>query len=103
MSEGRRSGVHWILRKLLPTTGGAPGQEGLADAGHVLDQDVPLAEEGHEKQPDGLILAHKDLAHVRREALRRRPNLLQLRFHCLHRFHSLIPPERTVTISTGDS
>ena len=40
------------------------GQGGLADARHVLQEDVAVAEEGHQHHLHGLGLAHDDLAHV---------------------------------------
>jgi hypothetical protein len=36
------------------------GERGLADAGDVLDEDVPPIEEGDHRQVDGAILADDD-------------------------------------------
>ena len=35
-------------------------ERGLADAGHVLDEQMPAREQRHERQPDGLRLALDD-------------------------------------------
>ena len=40
------------------------GQRRLADAGHVFDQHVAVAEQGHQQQLDHAILADDDLADV---------------------------------------
>ena len=40
------------------------GQHGLADAGHVLDQEVSLGDQGDERQPDLTVLAPHDLLDV---------------------------------------
>ena len=57
-SEGSRSGVNW-MRRHCPCTRrrDRPGQGGLADPGHVLEQDVPLGEQRGQRQPDHLRLA----------------------------------------------
>ena len=40
------------------------GQQRLADAGHVLDKQVPLGQQGDESQTDDLGLAQKDAGDV---------------------------------------
>jgi hypothetical protein len=43
------------------------GQLGLADSGNVLDEQVTLGEQDHDRQPDGLRLAVDDPLDVRRD------------------------------------
>jgi len=40
------------------------GQGGLAGAGHILQQDMPLAQDGRENQVDDVLFAHDDALHV---------------------------------------
>ena len=52
-SDGSRSGVNWMRwKRAVDRAGERLGQHRLADAGHVLDQQVALAEQGDERQPD---------------------------------------------------
>ena len=57
-SEGRRSGVNWI-RCHVPAIDARDrlGQRGLADAGHVLDEEVALGEQAHEREAHLVALA----------------------------------------------
>ena len=60
-SEGSRSGVNWMRSPSASQRGGQrAGQRGLADAGHVLDQQVALGEQAHQCQFDGVPLALDD-------------------------------------------
>ncbi len=43
----------------------ALARTGLADAGHVLDQQVAFGEEAHHRQLDRVVLAVQDLSDVR--------------------------------------
>ena len=43
--------------RTVDTGGEGPGQQGLADAGDVLDQDVPFGQQGDDGEPDHLGLA----------------------------------------------
>jgi hypothetical protein len=59
------------VRRELDAAKGAPqaarqrlGEGRLADAGHVLDEHMPLAEEGDEQQLDDVVHAHDDAGHV---------------------------------------
>ena len=46
-----------------------PGQQGLAHSGHVLDQDVPLGQQGDDGQPDDLGLAEDHQADVLHQSI----------------------------------
>ena len=46
-----------------------PGQQRLAHAGHVLDQDVPLGEQGDDGEPDDVGLAQDDQADILHQAI----------------------------------
>jgi len=46
-----------------------PGQHGLAGAGHVLDEHVPLAQQGHHQQLDLRSLADDDRFDVADDAV----------------------------------
>ena len=45
------------------------GQQRLADAGHVFEQQVPVGQERDERQPDDFGLAEEHLPDVRREGV----------------------------------
>ena len=60
-SDGRRSGVNWMrLPGAADRAGDRLGQRGLAHAGDVLDEEVALGEEAHEREVDLLALALDD-------------------------------------------
>ncbi len=54
------------------------GQLGLADAGHVLDEHVPLGEQDGHRQPDRLGLAGDHRLHGRADAMGHRHEFVQL-------------------------
>ncbi len=58
MSPGSMSGVHctrWV--RGVDRLGDGAGQDGLAGAGNVLEQDVAFAQDGDEGQANYLVLA----------------------------------------------
>ena len=60
-----RSGVNWIRLKSQPRTRPeGPDQEGLAQAGDALDQDVAVGQERREDAPDQVVLTDVDLVHL---------------------------------------
>ena len=60
-SEGSRSGVNWMRRKVQPRLLAMRlGEHGLAGAGHVLDQQVALAQQRHEREAHLGVLADDD-------------------------------------------
>ena len=57
-SDGRRSGVNWMRWQVPPIDAGDRlGQRRLADAGDVLDEEVALGEEAHEREVHLVALA----------------------------------------------
>ena len=57
MSAGSMSLVNWIRRKDSPRTPGQrPGQQGLAYARHVLDQQVAAGQQAGEFQANATVL-----------------------------------------------
>ena len=56
-SLGNRSGVHWRRLKLTPRLVARTGKHSLADAGHILQQHVPIAQQGHQQEFDHIALA----------------------------------------------
>ena len=57
-SDGSRSGVNWMRRKMQPMLWlSALASIVLPTPGHVLDQDVALAEQRHERHPHLDVLA----------------------------------------------
>ncbi len=78
--EDRQAGdVRWqqVRRELDAPKGAAQalgdglGQDSLAGAGHVLDQQVALAQQRHESQADLVVLAHDDALNVGDDLLAR--------------------------------
>ena len=64
-SEGSRSGVHCKRRKRAADgLGQAAGERGLADAGHVFEQQVAFAQQGDDGELDGRSLADQHALHV---------------------------------------
>ena len=60
-SLGSRSGVNWIrAHRAVDRPGERLGQHGLADAGHVLDEQVALGEQHGDRRPDDVALALDD-------------------------------------------
>ena len=47
------------------------GERGLADAGHVLDEQVALGEQAHEREVDGALLAPEHLLDLPGERVER--------------------------------
>ena len=52
------------LEHALQRAGQRLGQRRLADAGHILQQHVPLAQEGDQQQIDDLLFPHDDAADI---------------------------------------
>ena len=48
------------------------GEAGLADAGHVLDEQVSFGEQAHDGQLDGVLLAVHDTSDVARDGIEER-------------------------------
>ena len=68
-SLGSRSGVNWMRRTEQSMRAGQRlGEHRLADAGHVLDEQVALGEQHDQRQPDDVGLALDDLLDVVRDA-----------------------------------
>ena len=64
-SVGSRSGVNCSRRNEQSIERAHRlGQHGLADAGHVLDQEVSFGDQGDQGQPDLTVLAPHDLLDV---------------------------------------
>ena len=64
-SVGSRSGVNWMRpNDAVDRRGERLGQAGLADAGHVLDEEVPLGDEAEQHELDHLGLALDHLLDV---------------------------------------
>ena len=62
--------MNWMRRKVQSRLRGERSrQHRLAGAGHVLDEQVPLAQQGHERQPDLAVLAHDDALDVGGDSL----------------------------------
>jgi hypothetical protein len=57
-SAGSRSLVNWTRQGV--------GQRGLADPGHVVDQQVAAGQQAGEGEADLLVLPHHDLADLAR-------------------------------------
>ena len=77
-SLGSRSGVNCRrLDRAVDGPGQRLGQRRLADAGHVLDQQVALGEQGDQRDPDDLRLADQDTFDVRGDPLDGRVQLVQ--------------------------
>ena len=49
--------------------GDALGEDGFADAGDAVDEDVALAEEGHDAEAEGLLVADDDFLEVLEEGV----------------------------------
>ncbi len=49
--------------------GDALGEDGFADAGNAVDEDVALAEEGHDAEAEGLLVADDDFLEVLEEGV----------------------------------
>ena len=79
--------------RAVDRAGERPGEHRLRGPGHVLEQDVPLAGEGREDEPDLLVLAFDDGGHVGHHASRGRGGALERRVQRL--FHGIHPIERT--------
>ena len=70
MSEGSRSGVNWSRRNEQSMLAArARASRVLPTPGHVLDQDVPLGQQGHDGQLDDLGLAQDDRPDVLQQAI----------------------------------
>ncbi len=68
MSDGSRSGVNWIREKRgVERAGERLDEHRLPDAGKVLDDQVPLADEAEHDHPQGLLLGMHDARDVRDE------------------------------------
>ena len=79
-SLGSRSGVNWMRRTLHAIErADRLGQQGLADAGDVLDEDVALGQQRDEREADHLGLALDDRRDVDRDALEGSCDALDLR------------------------
>ena len=69
-ARARHVGGQQVGRELDPTplkverAGQRLGQAGLADARHVLEQQVPLGGQAHQGQPGRVLFALEDLGHV---------------------------------------
>ena len=58
--------MHWTRRNdAADGAGERLGEQGLADAGDVLDEEVAAGEERHDREPHRLGLAPEDAAEVR--------------------------------------
>jgi len=63
-------GGQQVRRTLDPGEGAAhgerqrPGQHGLGDTGHVLQEHVALTQEADQREPDGVALADDDLLDI---------------------------------------
>ncbi len=69
-SLGSRSGVNWMRRKRAGEAAGQrAGQHRLAGARDVLDEQVALAEQGHQGQPHLAVLADDDALDIGGDAL----------------------------------
>ena len=73
-SDGSRSGVNWMR---LPRPVDRPGeglrQRRLADAGHVLDEEVAFGEQAHEREVHRLALALDDALDVGEQSVEQGP------------------------------
>ena len=80
MSEGIRSGVNWMRRKVQPSDRAiAFASVVLPMPGHVLEQDVALAEQRHHRQPHHVGLADDDALDARHEAVGGAANGIDIR------------------------
>ena len=72
-SDGSRSGVNWMrLRGRGDRARDRLGERRLADAGHVLDEEVAFGEQADEREPDLLALALDDALDVGEERVEER-------------------------------
>ena len=70
-SEGSKSGVNWIRRKEQSILAAmARRQQGLAHAGHILDQHMSFGQQGDDGQPDDFGLAQDDEPDVFDQSIR---------------------------------
>ena len=71
-SDGSRSGVNWMRRHVPPIERAMRlGERRLADAGHVLDEEVALGEQADEREVDGAPLAAEHRLDLARRARRK--------------------------------
>ena len=83
-SLGSRSGVNWMRwKEQARLRAQRLGQQRLADAGHVLDQEVPLGQQGDQGEMDDLGLAEEDGAQVAFELVNEGERLLRGQQHLL--------------------
>jgi hypothetical protein len=70
MSLGSRSGVNCTAHPTVDGAGEGLGEQGLADAGDVLDEQVPLGEQHGDRRADDGLLALDDGVHGGRQRRR---------------------------------
>ena len=70
MSAGSRSLVNWMRWNCSPSERRERvGERGLADAGHVFDQQVAARQQAGEREPDLALLAEDDGADLAQNAI----------------------------------
>jgi hypothetical protein len=54
-------------------------EHGLADTGHIFEEQVPFCDQGYERQPDDVVFALDDLLDIARDALEQHLELGEVR------------------------
>ena len=74
-SDGRRSGWPWTRESSAPEgRRDGSGQDRLADARHILDEQVAARERGYGRGGDGCLRIEQDLPEIRHEGLSECPS-----------------------------